>query len=380
VSIALTPDGDRFPVRAWSADATTGTILGEVMPMSGSTWSAGFDGGVCDAMVDLNLSLADDTGWDWAAVTYMRGLIAPWKRTLVLTQGAACLGEWLLTKITPVDATKVQISGVGWEQYPASRAVKQRYKWASGTDQMAAARTLLLDALSGITFTIPAATDSTQNVTADDRFDAWSTDYGQALEQVCDTDNGLEWAVSCSVAWVAGTPITVTRTIVWGYPEIANASILTARRPTPGERGGNVSDFSRPVDAARLVTKAVVLGRGSGKKQVKGSYTDGALLAAGYLEVVKVYSEPTIKHSATATRRAKVRVKTLEAHLIVPGPVSLRLIDTEAWPQVGDLIGLSIAATPADPVAVAGNLRAGKVSWTVVGGTVDTVDVEGVEQ
>jgi len=380
VSLTLTPADDRFPVRVWSADATTGTILGEVVPMSGSTWSAEFSGGACDATFDLNLPLKDGTGWDWAAVTYVRGLLAPWKRTLVVTQGTACLGEWLLTKLTPVDATKVQVSGVGWEQYPASRAVKQKYKWASGTDQMKAARTLLLDALSGITFTIPTATDSTQNVTADDRFDAWSTDYGQALEQVCDTDNGLEWAVSCSVAWVAGVPTTVTRTIVWGFPEIARTSILTARRPVPGERGGNVSDFSRPVDAARLVTKAVVLGRGSGKKQVKGSYSDGTLLAAGYLEVVKVYTEPTIKKSATATRRAKVRVKTLEKHLIVPGPVSLRLADTEAFPQVGDLIALDIAATPADPVAVAGNLRAGKVSWSVVGGTVDVVDVEGVEQ
>jgi len=261
VSLTLTPADDRFPVRVWSADATTGTILGEVVPMSGSTWSAEFSGGACDATFDLNLPLKDGTGWDWAAVTYVRGLLAPWKRTLVVTQGTACLGEWLLTKLTPVDATKVQVSGVGWEQYPASRAVKQKYKWASGTDQMKAARTLLLDALSGITFTIPTATDSTQNVTADDRFDAWSTDYGQALEQVCDTDNGLEWAVSCSVAWVAGVPTTVTRTIVWGFPEIARTSILTARRPVPGERGGNVSDFSRPVDAARLVTKAVVLGR-----------------------------------------------------------------------------------------------------------------------
>jgi len=380
VSLNLTPDADRFPVRVWAAEAHDGTILGEVFPLSGSSWSAEFGGGTCDATVDLNLRLADDSGWDWAAVTYMRGLLAPWKRTLVVTQGTACLGEWLLTKLTPVDATRVAVSGVGWEQYPASRAVKQAYKWASGTDQMKAARTLLLDALSGITFTIPAAVDSTQNVTADDRFDAWSTDYGQALEQVCDTDNGLEWAVSASVAWSAGVPTTVTRTVVWGYPEIARASTVTATRPAPGERGGNVSEFTRPIDAARLVTKAVVLGRGSGKKQVKGSYTDGALLAAGYLEVVKVYSEPTIKKSATATRRAKVRVKTLEKHLIVPGPVSLRLADTEAFPQVGDLIALDIAATPADPVAVAGNLRAGKVSWSVVGGTVDVVDVEGVEQ
>ncbi len=380
MSLALTPDSDRFPVRVWAAEASTGTILGEVFPLSGSTWSAEFGGGTCDATFDLNLPLKDGTGWDWAAVTYMRGLIAPWKRTLVVTQGTACLGEWLLTKLTPVDATKVQVSGVGWEQYPASRAVKQRYKWASGTDQMAAARTLLVDALSGITFTIPTASNSGQDITADDRFDAWSTDYGQALEQVCDTDNGLEWAVSSSVAWSAGVPTTVTRTIVWGYPEIGNASAITARRPPAGDRGGNVAVVTRPVDAARLVTKAVVLGRGSGKKQVKGSYTDEALLASGYLSVVKVYSEPTIKKSATATRRAKVRVKTSEAQLIVPGPVSLRLSDTEAFPQVGDLIALSIAATPADPVAVTGNLRAGKVSWSVTAGTVDVVDVEGVEQ
>ena len=33
-----------------------------------------------------------------------------------------------------------------------------------------------------------------------------------------------------------------------------------------------------------------------------------------------------------------------------------------------------------DPVTVSGNLRTGKVSWSVAGGTVDVVEVEGVEQ
>ena len=380
MSLPLSLDGDRLPVRVWAAEASTGTILGEVFPLSGSSWSNEFGGGTCTATFDLNLKVLNDHGHDWPALRYVRALLEPWKRTLVVTLGTACLGEWLLTKLEPQDATRVQISGVGWEQYPASRAVKQKYKWASGTDQMQAARTLLLDALSGITFTIPTATDSTQNVEADDKFDAWSTDYGQALEQVCDTDNGLEWAVSCSVAWSAGVPTSVTRTVVWGHPEIARRSLITARRPSLGERGGNVSSFSRPVDAARLVTKAVVLGRGSGKKQVKGSYTDEALLAAGYLPVVKVYSEPTIKRAATAARRAKRRVTANNAQLLVPGPLSLRLIDTEGFPQVGDMIGLDIADTPADPNGVSASLRTGKVAWAVAAGAVESVEVEGVEQ
>lgn len=380
MSLPLTRDGDRHPVRVWAAEATTGTILGEVFPVSGSSWSAEFGGGTCDATFDLNLRLRDDTGWDWAAISYQRGLITPWKRTLVVTQGTACLGEWVLTKLAPQDATKVAVSGIGWEKYPASRAVRQKYKWASGTDQMAAARTLLLAAFSGITITIPAATDSGQNVEADDRFDAWSTDYGQALEQVCDTDNGLEWAIRSTVAWSGGVPTTVTRTVIWGFPEIATASPVKAVRPPAGERGGNVGPFVRPVDAARMLTKAVVLGRGTGKKQKKGIYTDEALLAAGYLPVERVFSEPTIKKSATCVRRAKRRVTSAASQLLVPGPLSLRLADTAEWPQVGDLIGLDIAATPADPVAVTGSLRAGKVAWTVAAGSVDTVDAEGVEQ
>ena len=380
MSLTLTPDGDRLPVRVWSADASTGAILGEVWPLSGSNWSVEFGGGECSATFDLNLLLADGTGWDWAAITYMRRLIAPWKRTLVLTQGAVCLGEWVLTKLDPQDATKVQLTGAGWEKYPASRAVKQSYKWPAGTDQMAAARTLLLAAFTGVTITIPAATDSGQNVETDDRFDAWSTDYGQALDEVCDTDNGMEWAIRSTVAWSGDVPTAVTRTVIWGHPEIANSSPVKAIRPPAGERGGNVSTYGRPIDAARLITTAVVLGRGSGSKQVKGSHTNEVLLALGYLPVVKVFTEPTIKKSAAAVRRAKRRVTTAEAQLVVPAPVSLRLADTAEWPQVGDLIGLDIAATPADPIAATGNLRAGKVSWTVTAGAVETVDVEGVEQ
>ncbi len=380
MSLPLTLDGDRAPVRVWSADATTGTVLGEVWPLSGSTWSTEMGGGSCSATVDLNLRLADDSGWDWAAITYMRGLIAPWRRTLLVTQGTACLGEWVLTRLEPQDSTRVALSGVGWEQYPASRAVKQRYKWASGTDQMSAARTLLTDAFSGITMTIPTPASSGQNVTTDDRFDAWSTDYGAALDQICDTDNGLEWAIVPTVSWSGGVPTAVTRTVVWGFPEIATASSVQAIRPDAGERGGNVSGFGRPIDSSRLITKAVVLGRGSGKKQVKGTYTDESLLSAGYLPAVKVFSEPTIKKSATATRRAKRRVTAAESQLVMPGPVQLRTVDTAAWPQVGDLVGLSVAASPADPVAATGNLRAGKVSWAITAGSVDTVTVEGVEQ
>jgi hypothetical protein len=380
VSVPLTRDGDRHPVRVWAADAATGAILDEISPLSGSSWSTSFGGGECGLTVDLNLPLRDGTGWDWSAITYLRGMVTPWKRTVVVTQGQRCLGEWLLTNLEPQGYTQLALTGAGWEQYPASRALKQRYKWASGTDQMRAARTLLLDAFSGITITIPAATDSGQDITPDDRFDAWSTDYGQALDQVCDTDNGLEWAIVSTVDWAADRPTTVTRTVVWGYPEIARSCPVTARRPAPGERGGNVAALSRPVDAARLVTKAVVLGRGSGKKQVKGSYTNEALLAAGYLSVVRVFSEPTIKKSATAARRAKRKVTSSEAQLLVPGPVSLRLVDTEEWPQVGDLVGMAIEATPADPVAVTGSMRVGKASWTVTAGTVDVVTVEGVDQ
>ena len=380
MSVPLTRDGDRLPVRVWAADATTGAILGEVMPLSGSTWSTAFGGGDCSVTLDLNLRLSDDTGWDWAAITYLRGLVAPWKRTLVVTQGTACLGEWVLTKLEPTDATKVALTGMGWEQYPRSRAVKQKYKWASGTDQMTAARTLLLAAFAGVTITIPAATDSGQNVEADDRFDAWSTDYGQALDQVCDTDNGLEWAIRSAVTWSAGVPTVATRTVAWGHPEIATATTITATRPPAGERGGNVSVYQRPIDSARLVTKAIVLGRGTGSKQVKGISTNEALLAAGYLPVEKVFSEPTIKKSAAAVRRAAQRITATESQLVMPGPVALRLADTEAFPQIGDLIGLNIAATPADPVAATGNLRAGKVAWTVAAGAVETVEVEGVEQ
>lgn len=380
MSVPLTRDSDRLPVRVWSAAAATGTILGEVWPVSGSTWSTELGGGSCDLTVDLNLPLRDGSGWDWDAIAYVRDLLTPWRRTLVVTQGEACLGEWIVSSLTPQDATRVRLAGAGWETYPAARAVKQRYKWPLSMDQMTAARTLLVDALSGITFTIPTPAASGVDVEKDDRIDAWSTDYGQALDQLCDTDNGLEWAVVPTVTWSAGVPTTVTRTVVWGFPEIATTTSITATRPAYGERGGNTGVFSRPVDASRLLTQAVVLGRGSGKKQVKGSYTDEALVSAGYLPVVRSFSEPTIKKSATAARRAKRRVTANAAQVLAPAPVELRLADTAAFPQPGDLIGLDIAATPADPVALTGTLRAGKVSWTVTAGAVETVTVEGVEQ
>ena len=182
------------------------------------------------------------------------------------------------------------------------------------------------------------------------------------------------------VSPVRDTKSPVVRTVVWGYPEIAAACPITARRPPYGERGGNVSEYPRPIDSARLVTKAVVLGRGSGSKQIKGTATNEALLAAGYLPVIRAYSEPTIKKAATATRRAARRLTGSAAQLVVPAPVTMRLAETEAWPQVGDLITLDIAATPADPTAATGYLRAAKVSWTVTAGAVESVTVDGVDQ
>jgi hypothetical protein len=61
--------------------------------------------------------------------------------------------------------------------------------------------------------------------------------------------------------------------------------------------------------------------------------------------------------------------------------MSLRLADTEAWPQVGDMITLDLASAPVIPGGVlTGNFRTGKVAWTVVAGSVDVVEVGGVEQ
>lgn len=382
MSLPLTKDRDRTPVRVWSVALTDGTVLGEVFPVSGSTWSVELGGGECDLTVDLNLRLLDGSGWDWDAINHVRGLIAPGKRSLILTQGTACLGEWWLRTLEPRTATQVQLGGVTLDQYPASRAVRQKYKWPLSKDQMQAAKDLLNAVFTGSApdVTIPTPTNSGVTVEKDDRLDAWSTDYGQALDQLCDTDNGLEWVIMPTVTWSAGEPVSVSRTVVWGFPEIANVTTLVAHRPAAGERGGNVAGWGRPLDMSRLVTKAIVLGRGTGKKQVKGTYTDEALLAAGYPPIEQVWIEPTIKKAATATRRAKRRVSAAVAAFQVPGPLTLITAESEAWPQIGDLIGLDIAATPADPVAATGHLRVGSVSCTVTGGSVDTVTVEGVEQ
>ena len=380
MSLPLTRETDgRLPVRVWAANARTGAILGELWPVSGSSWASEMGGGSCDVTIDLGMRLRDDTDWDWAAIGHVRGLLDPGRRSLVLTQGEQCLGEWLITSLAAVDATHVRLGGVGLEGYPSMRALRKRYKWSAALDQMSAARTLLVDAFAGDapTVTVPTPANSGQTVSKDDRFDAWSTDYGAALDQLCDTDNGLEWQIVPIVAWSAGEPTAVTRTVVWGYPTISRATSVTALRPPAGERGGNLTEWSAALDSGRLVTRAVVLGRGTGKKQVRGSYTSSALLAAGYLPAERVWSEPTIKRAATATRRAKRRVAEAAASLIVPGPVDLILTETEAWPQVGDLITLDVAATPADPTATTGTLRVGKTSWTITASAVATITIEG---
>lgn len=382
MSLTLTRKDDRFPVRAWSVAQNDGTVLDEIMPLSGSTWSCAFGGGACSFTVDLNLTLRDRTSWDWDAIEYVRDLVDPGRRSVILTQGDACLGEWWLTQLEPQGATQVQLTGVGWEQYPSNRAILQRYKWPLSKDQMQAAKTLLTDAFSGSApdLTIPNPTNSGVDVEKDDRVDAYSTDYGQALDQICDTDNGLEWMIVPTVTWSAGRPVGVTRTVQWGFPELARSTSLVAVRPAAGERGGNVASWGNPLDMSRLITQAVVTGRGSGKKLVHGSYTDAALVAAGYPPVIRLFSEPTIKKSATASRRAKRRVSAARAALKVPNGVDLLVAESAAWPQVGDLITAAIEPTPADPDGFSGHLRAGEVSWTVTAGAVSVVTVKGVEQ
>ena len=382
MSLTLTRDGERFPVRAWAVAQNDGTVLDEIFPLSGSSWSCAFGGGSCSFTVDLNLTLRDGSGWDWAAIEYVGDLIDPGRRSVILTQGTTCLGEWWLTELDPQNATQVQLTGAGWEQYPSNRAILQRYKWPLSKDQMQAAKTLLVDAFSGAApnVTVPTPTDSGVDVEKDDRIDRYSTDYGQALDQLCDTDNGLEWMIVPTVTWSGGRPVSVTRTVQWGFPEIARSTSLVATRPAAGERGGNVVSWGNPLDMSRLITQAVVTGRGSGKKLVHGSYTDAALIAAGYPPVVKIFSEPTIKKNGTANRRAKRRVSAARAALKVPNGVDLLVAESEAWPQVGDLIAAKIEPTPADPDGFTGNLRAGEVSWTVTAGAVDVVTVKGVEQ
>ena len=363
-------------VRLWACNALTGAVAGELPPPSGK-FTQKFGGGTCDVTVPLgNLRKRGTSAPDWPAVKQVTNLLTTGTRTLALTAGTTVLGEWwLVERPEQIAQGAVNVRGVEWDGYPAMRSLHASYKYATATEQLAIARTLLIDAFRGwqesFQITVPTQTSGVK------REAEWRTRegyYSDALDEISQPEDGFDWRVTLTGTWAGGNLTKVNRAVRFGHPTIKQATQIKVRHDGPGTRSGNCPTFEQTIDSRNYLHSVYAWGAGDGAKKLFYEKADNTLANQGHLKVTRNLSWPNV------TRRSALKaladgVLAEGQELRDPAKFTLIVDRVPALPVLGDLVEAQVAPTWTIPDGYTGTLRVGEVSLPVEAGRVGLIEV-----
>ncbi|WRS30608.1 hypothetical protein U6G28_02660 [Actinomycetaceae bacterium MB13-C1-2] len=363
-------------VRLWAVNALTGAVVSELPAMSGS-FTSRFGGGTCDLTVPLgNLKRRDSSEVDWPAVARVIDVLSTGRRTVVLTAGTNVLGEWLLMERPEVIGEGLlAVQGMEWDGYPALRSLHASYEYKTATEQLAIAKTLLLDAFQGwqeaFQITVPTSSSGVK------RTGKWRTRegyYSDALDEISQPEDGFDWRVGHTGSWSGGSLTKVNRTVRFGSPEIKQSSSIVVRHDGPGTRSGNCLSFEQTIDSRNYLHSVYAWGAGDGAKQLFYEKADDTLATQGHVKITKNLSYPNIIRQAALAALASAELKAGQ-NLRNPAKAVLVADKLPALPKLGDLITAQIAPTWTIPAGYNGTMRVGEVRLPVTAGMLDTVEV-----
>lgn len=369
------------PVRVWVAEALTGNIVGELRLAGESSWASRFGGGAFQASVSVG-HLRSRTGGtlDWAAIQQVLEWCTGGKYSLVLTLGTTCLGEWLL--MTRKEGTTADgvlpIGGIEWDGYPAFRYLEKHYRNPAHPRRQLAA-TLLEDCFrigqATMQITIPASVGVGSSTAIDHlRGDAY---YSDVLEEITDTDDGLDWRVVQTLTWSGGAPTKVNRAVEFAAPVMARATNITVEYEGPGFRTGNTLDVGRGFDFARSAAKVFGAAAGQGDDQITWEETWDGLTGLGFVQTSTILSAPGVKSDAELGKRVRAE---RDAAMNVHDPLTTRVLleKLAAYPRVGDSVKVDLGATYSLPYGFDATMRLGETKLSLDGNWATTIDIDGV--
>ena len=388
-------------VRYWSLNALSGEVAGE-LEFESATLGASIreGGGDLRAQLSLNKTTRSGASPDYPAIRRRLAMVQPGFRSIVATgvqldrdgnevdASKRVLGEWVVDSLDPdTGSPLVAVTGFEWSGYPAMLGLDATYGGPANAGWLLSS--LLSRAFSGAAITVPSMT--TGHSYALDR-PIWSGQMGDAIQEVCDADPGLEWTVTTIPVWSGTALVGVNRVVTWGSPTVTRPSPNIFEAGEPLTRQGNAritgggevfSDYARQV---------VVLGSGEGSKQPIGVASNSGLTSRGYLNATKV--ERMSQADTQVAVDAQARGELARSQSSIGGNLSLprtpwrvvaqadriaelpktghtaRLLHRQSWAWPGT------GGTQQGALAIDEQVRIGAISYSVRGGICEEITME----
>lgn len=393
--------------RFWSLHALNGTKQGELDLLG---WSADLDlnhGGQLAGSVSLNLTTLDGRTPDYPAIRSRLAILQPGLNSVVVTAAQqkpayadgpmvddpatqALLGEYILTSTTPAsDSPMLGVAGVSWDQYPRFLAIDRTEKHAN-VDAGWLAHRLLTRAFTGSGITIPAAPVAGWTVDMDREIGAGQ--WMDAIEEVCESGDGIEWTIDVEPVWSDGELVSVTRSLRWGVPTIQRASSAVYEAPEPLTNAGNCVIRGGGEDFGLYSRLVYGSGSGEGDKQLLSVKSNAGLSGSGYLNATSTRSFPeatTQRAVDMLTEGALKRAQGLKSGNLSlprdPYSVDVELDLIPARPQLGDVVRVLHRMSWAHPgtggardgaMAIDEQIRVGSIRYAAAANVLRTVTVK----
>ena len=276
-------------LKTWLVDSLTGDVITRIDMVPGSSFSTVIGGGRMSGQVNLARYRDRDGSRDTSALLTVLQAFGGGRHSILLTSGTETIGEWVVFGyVRDHDAATAAVSGFEWDDYPQYRSIHTDFKYTN-TD----VGTIHRDAIVDVYNTFQPADREIVNATAPTfghRIDLKTlprTGYYSDLLADLDALGLAEWRIVPTATWADGAPVKVTRTVTYQQP------ILSSSHPDPlvkagsGERGGNLTAFSRSYDFSRIAGTVIGWGAGKGKKQRYAMSQDGNHLSRGHIAITR---------------------------------------------------------------------------------------------
>lgn len=352
-------------VKTWIVDSLTGDVVTPVAMTDGSQFTSVIGGGKLTGELVL-ASLRDrDGGRDTSALLTVLQAMQDGRHTILATEGTTVLGEWLVTGYTrDHDAATARVRGIEWDDYPQYRSIHTDFVHDGSVDAGVIHAAALEDVYAMFQpndahiVQIPTPSFGQGMAMNHPRRSGYYSDVLRDIDAL-----GLaEWRIVPTATWSGGVPVKVTRTVKYQKP------VLSSSHPDPlvkvgaGQRGGNLTRFSRDYDFSRLAGTVYGWGAGKGAKQRFAMAQDGGSETRPHIAITRnVHFRGEYSDAQLAQKAETVRLASQDPWAPSQATVDLRRLSTP--PVIGGTHDVTVAPAFTYPEGGAWRMRVGQVTY-----------------
>lgn len=351
-------------LRTWLVDSLTGDVIARLDMTPGSRFTSVIGGGRMTGEVVLSSLRDRDESRDTSALLTVLQAFGGGRHSILLTSGTTVLGEWVMFGyVRDHGAATAPVSGFEWDDYPQYRSIHTDFKYTN-TD----AGQIYHDAMVDVYNTFQPADREIVVSTAPTlghRMDMKTlprTGYYSDLIGDLDALGLTEWRIIPTATWSSGVPVKVTRTVTYARPIFSTPHPDRLVKVGAGERGGNLTAFSRSYDFSRIAGTVIGWGAGKGKKQRYAMSQDGGHLSRGHIGITR-----NVHHSGEySNEQLQMKTDAVLAGAKDPWEPTRATVDARRLsqlPRIGGLHDVNVAPTWSYPEGGTWRMRVGQATY-----------------